>query len=161
MKKYLLFAFFLFCTSVFAFADEGQIDKKFAIGVGPEFNMNSRDNFAAGVSLNIDYALPLSFARLSVGLLFTASYNFDEIIVLEPAVSIRWYFLGTNGAGWFVQAEGGAYLVLEAEDITPLFLGGIRAGFRLPLSDMFFIEPFGRLGYPFMFGIGFLAGIRF
>jgi len=40
-------------------------------------------------------------------------------------------------------------------------MGGLRAGYRLPLGDMFFIEPFGRVGYPFMFGIGALAGVRF
>ena len=157
MKRSLFVCLLLFLTG-FAFADEAQSDSKMAIGAGLEFNMNSRDNFAAGAVLAFDYNLFSSFA---VGLNVSASNNFDGIFVIEPAALFRWYFLGGNGTGWFVQADAGAYLVFEDEDITPLFMGGIRAGLRLPVSDMFFIEPFGRVGYPFMFGIGILAGIRF
>jgi len=158
VMKRSLFVCLLLCMAIFAFADEAQTSQKIAIGAGLEFNMNSRDNFAAGAVLAFDFSLGSSFA---VGFTVSASYNFDGITVIEPAALFRWYFLGSNGTGWFVQADAGAYLVFEDEDITPLFLGGIRGGLRLPVSDMFFIEPFGRIGYPFMFGFGVLAGIRF
>ena len=157
MKKIMVFCLLL-CMAVFAFADEVQSSSKMAIGIGPEWNMNSRDNFAAGAVLALDFNLGSSFA---VGINATASSNFDGIFVIEPAAMFRWYFIGSGHSGLFAQADIGASLILEDGDTTPMFLGGLRAGLRLPLGDKFFIEPFGRVGYPFAFGIGGLVGIRF
>jgi hypothetical protein len=120
--------------------------------------MNSRENFAAGAVINFDYNIGSSFA---VGVVATASSNFSGITVIEPAAFFRWYFLSKENSGWFAQADAGAYLILEDDDFTPMFLGGLRAGLRLPLGEKFFIEPFGRIGYPFAFGAGALAGIKF
>ena len=161
MKKNVkipLLVMFLFCN-FFIFADEttGKTQKA-AIGIGPEWNMNARDNFAAGAVLAFDYSFGSSFAA---GINVTASSNFSGITVLEPAALFCWYFPGSDHVGWFVQAEAGTYLVLEDGDVTPMFLGGIRAGLRLPLGSLFFIEPFGRFGYPFAFGVGCLAGVKF
>jgi len=111
-----------------------------------------------GAALGFDYNIARSFA---VGFSIAASSNFSGIVVIEPAALFRWYFLGKGHTGFFAQADAGAYLVLEGGDITPLFLGGLRGGFRLPLGSSFYIEPYGRAGYPFAFGIGFLAGLRF
>jgi len=144
--------------AVFVFAEDGQTGSKAAIGVGPEFNMNSRDNFAMGGVLAFDYNLGSAFA---LGINATASSNFDGIFVIEPAAMFRWYFLGSGHSGLFAQADAGVSLILEDGDITPMFLGGLRAGLRLPLGNKFFIEPFGRIGYPFAFGFGALAGLRF
>jgi len=119
--------------------------------------MNSRDNFAGGAVLGFDFNLSHLFA---IGLTATYSNNFSGISVIEPSALFRWYIFG-NSAGLFVQADAGAYLVLEEEELTPLFMGGLRGGFRLPLGSSFFIEPYGRVGYPFMFGIGAMAGVRF
>lgn len=104
MKKKLLILWFILVTAHCAFA---QSEKKFAVGLGPEFNMNSRYNFAAGAGLGLDYALPVSFAPFAVGLNFTASYNFSEFTALEAAAAFRWYFLGGKHKGFFAQAEGG------------------------------------------------------
>jgi len=157
MKKSLVFCLLL-CIAAFAFADEEQASSKAAIGAGVEWNMNSRENFAMGGVLAFDYNIGSAF---SLGINATASSNFFGIAVIEPAAMFRWYFLGSNHTGWFVQADVGVYLILEDGDLTPMFLGGLRGGLRLPFGDKFFIEPFGRIGYPFMFGIGILAGIRF
>ncbi|MCL2758989.1 MAG: hypothetical protein FWD22_02120 [Treponema sp.] len=158
MNKILVFCLFI-CMTNFIFAEE-VTDKtaKAAIGIGPEWNMNSRENFAAGgvIAFYLNIGSSLSF-----GINATVSTNFDEIIVIEPAANFRWYFLGSDHAGWFVQVDAGAYLVMEDDDLTPLFLGGLRAGLRLPLGETLFVEPFGRLGYPFAFGVGVLAGVRF
>ena len=150
--------FLISAICVFAESGENPMSRKMAISLGPEWNMNSRENFAAGAALNFDYNLGSSFA---IGLNITFSSNFSGIAVIEPAALFRWYFLGDNSGGWFVQAETGVYLIFEDQDITPMFLGGLRGGFRLPLGEMFFVEPFGRMGYPFMFGVGALAGVRF
>ena len=135
-----------------------QNEKKMAFGLGPEWNMDSRENFAAGMALNIDYNLPGSFAA---GLIFTASNNFDGITVIEPAALFRWYFSGRGHAGFFVQAELGAFIVFEDEYTIPVFQGGLRGGLRMPLGSSFYVEPYGRIGYPFAFGLGVLAGVRF
>jgi len=162
MKKLLLSITILLLTLSFAFAeDESYIEnesKLMAISLGPEWNMNSRENFAAGAALGFDFNLGSSFA---VGFNLTASSNFSGIAVIEPAAMFRWYFLGKNHNGLFAQAEAGTFLIIEDSEVIPMFLGGLRAGFRLPLGSMFFVEPFGRVGYPFMFGFGAMAGIKF
>jgi len=154
MKRTLLLTIVILGFSLCAFTQE---EKKMALGLGPEFNMNSRENFAVGAALGFDYNIARSFAA---GLTVTGSSNFSGIAVIEPAALFRWYFLGNGHTGFFAQADAGAYLVLEDGDITPLFLGGLRAGYRLPLGSSFYIEPYGRAGYPFAFGVGLLAGVR-
>jgi hypothetical protein len=163
--KRISFFVLLLCIVGNLFAQEMEVNeqeeagvKKAAVSLGPEWNMNSRENFAMGAVIAFDYSLGSSFA---VGLNTTVSSNFFGITVVEPAALFRWYFLGSDHNGWFVQADAGAYLVLEDSDITTLFMGGLRGGFRLPFGDTFFIEPFGRIGYPFAFGFGILAGIKF
>ncbi len=143
-------------------SDESTVSaKKMSLRIGPEWNMNARENFAAGAVIGFDYGFLGMFAA---GLSLTASSNFNGITVLEPAAAFRWYFLPRNKgtySGFFVQADIGAYLVFEDGGPSTLFDGGLRAGFRLPLGKMFYIEPYGRVGYPFVFGLGAAAGIRF
>jgi hypothetical protein len=157
MKKTILLAALVFALCVNLYAQEQEQENKAAIGIGAEWNMNSRENYAGGAVLAFDYALPQSFA---LGLNVTASSNFSGITVIEPAALFRWYILG-GGNGLFIQADCGAYMVLEEENFKTMFLGGLRAGFRIPLESKFYIEPYGRIGYPFAFGIGALAGIKF
>ena len=141
-------------------------DKKIAVGLGMEYNMNSRDYFAGGLDFGFDYNLPVSFAKFALGAVFTASYNFDGICVLEPGGMFRWYFLGHDHTGWFAQGDVGAYIILGDEngEKNLLVMGGLRGGYRLPLEAgniSMYVEPYGRIGYPFAFGVGAIAGIRF
>jgi hypothetical protein len=149
MKK-LVLAALLLALCLPAFAEE----QKMALGIGLEWNMNARENFAGGAALSFDYSFLGSFAA---GVNVTASSGFSGNAVIEPAALFRWHFFG----GFFAQADLGAYLVLEDNDVTPLFLGGLRAGFRMPLGSLFYVEPYGRTGYPFMFGLGVMGGILF
>ena len=158
MKKIWLFLTLFMLAGLCAFAQAEQKEKKVAIGVGPEWNMNSRHNFAMGGAMALDFKLPNSFA---IGLNFGASYNFKGITVMEPSGMFRWYFLGSGKKGFFVQADLGAFLIFEESELTIMFLGGLRSGIRIPLGKSFYVEPFGRLGYPFAFGIGVMAGFRF
>ena len=155
MKKLLILsALFLICFTAFA-----QNDSKAAVGLGVEWNMNSEKNFGGSAVLAFDYNIGSSFA---VGLNVTAGTNFSGLFVLEPAAMFRWYFLSKQHNGLFVQADAGAYLVFEKDEEYPVtFLGGLRGGIRLPLGKKFFVEPYGRVGYPFMFGVGAIAGVRF
>ena len=158
MKKSIFLIALILISSLCAFAQDEQGEKKAALSLGLEWNMNARENFAGGAVFGFDYNLPYFFA---LGLTVTYSNNFSGISVIETAALFRWYFLENGYTGFFAQADAGAYLVLEDGEFIPLFMGGLRVGFRLPLGELFFIEPYGRVGYPFVFGIGVMAGMRF
>ena len=155
MKKTFFVILFLLCA-LCAFAQE----KKMATGLGLEWNMNSRHNFAGGTILSFDYNLPGYFA--AVGFTVGGSSNFSGFEVLEPAVLLRYYILNDGYSGFFTQLDAGTFIIFEdGEDTEYRPLLGIRGGYRLLLDSPFYIEPFGRLGIPFAFGVGAVAGIRF
>jgi len=157
MKRKIMFTFVILGLSLCVFAQD---EKKFAVGLGPEFNMNSRHNFAGGAVMGFDYKLPVAIP-FAVGLTVTASTNFSGFTAIEPAALFRWYFSGKGHSGFFAQADVGTFLILEDRELIPMFTGGLRGGYRLLLGSMFYVEPHGRLGYPFAFGIGAIAGLKF
>ena len=152
-KKMTLLSLALLAMGGGAFAQ----DKKAALGLGVEWNMNSRENFAGGAALGFNYNLPYA---LAAGLTISGSSNFFGIAVVETAALLRRYFPGNEHYGFFAQADVGLFLILEDGETTPLFLGGLRGGYRLPLGSSWYIEPYGRLGYPFAFGIGVSGGLK-
>ena len=154
MKKFLFFFVILFvCGLVFS-----QDSHKTAIGLGLEFNMNSRAEKAAagGGIIGFDFNL---IPSLAAGVTFGASHDFRNTVTLEPAAMFRWYFLNKDNLGLFAQADLGVSLVLD-DGLSPKFLGGLRAGMRIPAGANFYVEPFVRGGYPFLIGAGVMAGIR-
>jgi hypothetical protein len=131
-----------------------------SVSLGPEWNMNSRENFAGGVVLGFDYNF-LYFHPCAAGLTVTAGSNFDGFTAVEAVAMLRWYYSeGEPSSGLFGQPEMGVYFILENETVSPIFDGGIRAGYRIHFNPSFYFEPYGRLGYPFVFGIGVTAGVR-
>ena len=159
MKKHLFLVLILTVCSV-SFAQE----TKMSAGLGLEWNMASRHNFAGGTVLNFIYNLPGSSA---LGLSVTGSMNFNHIYVFEPAFHVRHYFFqgllpgSFPHAGFFLQFGIGTFVALEDQGTTTMIMSGLAGGFRLPLGTSLFVEPFGRLGYPFAFGLGAMGGIRF
>ena len=156
MKK-LFIIVLLFFLPFCIFAREKR-ESPFSVSIGPEWNMASRHNFAGGASLGFSYNLPDNF---TLGLGFEGSSNFRGTHVIEPGFSLRYYLQNREYLGLFIQADLGAFFMFEDEGNTTLIEFGYRGGYRLPLGNTFFLEPFGRLGFPFAFGIGLLAGIRF
>jgi hypothetical protein len=152
MKKWLLLAVLIPGIYLCGYAQE----KKMSVGLGAEWNMASRHDFAGGAVLNFLYNLPGASA---LGLSFTGSMNFNNIYVLEPAFLVRQYFLQDKHSGLFIQFEAGAFISFEEKGVTPMIKSGLAAGYRLPLGSSFYIEPYGRAGYPFAFGLGAMAGI--
>ena len=149
----------LFSVGSNLYAGEDKLSRKIAIGLGPEWNMNSHHNFAGATVLSFDYSLPS--VPLALGINASSSYNFSQTVVLEASPFLRWYFPGSKHTGLFVQADAGFTYIMEDTDRYPMFMGGLRMGYRLSLGSLFFIEPFARGGYPFVFGIGLSAGLRF
>jgi len=132
-----------------------------SIGIGPELNMNSRENYAGGLSLNMEYQLPVSRFQLSTGLTVTLSHNFSNTFVFEATGMFRWYFPDITHNGFFTQIDLGTHMITERGVFAPLFEAGLRAGYRMPLGEKYYIEPYGRFGFPYFWGAGVLAGINF
>ena len=156
MKKCVVMLI-LFALSQHAFAQDAAPGAA-ALGAGAEINMNARNYFAGGAALALDFALPRAFAA---GLSGTASFN-RGLTTVEAAAMLRRYF---GSKGFFMQADAGAMFYLEEayreERLRTLVSGGLRAGFRVPLGAAFYIEPYARGGYPFMFSAGVIGGMRF
>jgi len=138
-----------------------QREKLAALGLALEgWNFNSRQNFAGGAALAFDVDIPYFMAT---GISLTASHNFGDTIILEPAIFLRWYAFGVmlqKHTGLFAQAEVGPFIGFEGDGLfPPMVTGGLRVGYR-HLLDSFYIEPYSRFGYPYVFGIGLAAGVK-
>jgi hypothetical protein len=86
----------------------------------------------------------------------------------------KWH-LGAWTADFFAQVDAGPSFVIEGGKtwprevngrLHPLFTGGVRAGARIPLVSWtwggpLYIEPYIRIGYPYLFGMGAAAGMSF
>jgi len=160
-----IFILIIFLAGWNVYAQEDTGSRKMAFGMGPEWNMNSRHNFAGGLVLGFGYNLPAS-VPLALGINVTGSSNFSQTVVLEAAPYLRWYFMGAGHTGFFAQADVGIYYVMEDlnkkdRNVFDMFNGGLRAGYRLPMGSLFYVEPYARAGYPFVFGIGLMTGIIF
>jgi hypothetical protein len=162
--KKLLFILLFIGTSLAAFTQinsggrvPGEIGSM-AGGVGPEWNMDSRDNFAGGIALSFDYNW---FNNIAVGANLTLSYNFNDFAVIEPTLMVRDYIWENCHGQLFLQLDLGGLFFHEEGQWVPMLELGVRGGFRKPVKTSFFIEPYGRIGYPFAFGIGFITGRYF
>ncbi|MCL2758911.1 MAG: OmpA family protein [Treponema sp.] len=135
--------------------DKSRSTHAFAVGFGVEMNMNSPENFAGGVLFNFDVNLATQFA---LGVNITGSTNFNDINVLEFSGMFRWYFLSLKHDGWFAQINAG-YNYVDVEGAPMAFITELRGGIRIPMGN-FYLEPYGRVGYPVVWGAGIVAGIR-
>jgi hypothetical protein len=129
----------------------------FSAGVGIEGNMNSPKGMAAGGTFSIDYSF---LPKLALGLKLGFSHNFAQIMTLEPTAFFRWYFMYIRNCPIFAQADLGASVIFKDAKAHPAFQGGLNAGIRIPLAD-WYIEPYLRGGYPFIWGFGLTTGYRF
>ncbi|MBR1403070.1 MAG: hypothetical protein IJ558_02720 [Treponema sp.] len=141
--------------------------RKSAFGIIAEENKNCVEMVAPSGGFSFDYSLSRKF---SVGLKAFLSYDIYEkdkhdntAITFEPLGSFRIYTVspsGESGAGMFVEGLlGGAVLFINEETKT-VPSAGISVGFRQPFG-MVFVEPYLRLGYPYLFGAGLQFGLRF
>jgi hypothetical protein len=134
---------------------------KISVSLGPEWNMNSREKFAGGLVLGFEYNF-LYYYPFALGLIISASNNFRGFTVAETTAMFRWYYSPEEmSVRFFAQIEAGVYLIPEDGTVLSMFNGGIRLGYRIPFNTFLYCEPYGRLGYPFVFGMGVMVGWRF
>ena len=137
---------------------------KSSLGLILEGNKNSVSAVAPAVGLYFDYNFTRKFsAGIKALLSYDAFYKESSIYTLEPIAFFRLYLVSPSGessTGLFIEADGGASLIFVDSDAKISFSGGATLGFRKELNS-FYLEPSLRLGYPYIFGAGINAGLRF
>ncbi len=138
--------------------------KKVAVGFLGEANKNSLDCIAPSVGFSFDYSPGREF---SFGGKIFSSYDINEkhndYLTLEALSAFRFYIVSLSGepvSGIYAELQAGTSIFFVNSKIIPVFNAGISTGYRLALGN-FFLEPELRFGYPYLFGCGLLAGLRF
>jgi len=131
-------------------------DDKFFVGLGPEFNENTRHGVAFG---GVFHAGMNFTQRISFGVKVGCFYDFESIIAVDPSVFFRYYIPIIEGL--FVQAEAGSIIFFEDGESYPAVLGGLAAGWHYNFGKKWYLEPFVRSGYPHLWGVGVVMGLRF
>jgi len=125
--------------------------------------MNSPENFAAALAVGFDIGLPGAAAPFAAGLSAIGSSNFSGASILELSALLRRHF-GRGAAmreGWFAQANIGGSIIRADLGSPPALVAEARAGFRQPMGAGLFIEPYARIGFPVLLGVGAVGGVRF
>jgi hypothetical protein len=155
----VLIGFFVFFLGAGIAAEEAPIPFKFSLGWGAEGNNNTEEKAAIAGVLTNDFAIN---SRISIGTRLSFSYNFEDLGTLEGALMFRFYVLSRNSAGPFIQADGGLSYIFwrndTRDDMFTEFLYGGTLGWRFRVGSVYF-EPYGRGGYPFVWGGGLIMGV--
>ncbi len=141
-----------------------EIYYKTSISFGAEMNKNTVNKIAFGGSLSFDYALLRWF---ELGAKVIASYAAFEkensVFTVEPLADFRFYLVSPTGepaSGIFIGTLIGASVVAVDSNAKGAFNAGVELGYKHGFDNLY-IEPYLRGGYPYIFGFGFAAGVRF
>jgi len=130
---------------------------------GAEAALYSLSGVSAGGSLAVAYG-----NRTSIG--FRAAWFFDtkkELDALELSFLLRYSFMKNAPAGLWLQLTAGPALFFDKGEraSVPARWGtvsaGLTFGWRFLFGKLFFVEPYIRTGYPYIFGTGVSGGVRF
>jgi hypothetical protein len=125
----------------------------------------------AGGLFQLDVQWTLPFAA---GLKGSYDTNFHEYTAGDLQAFFRWYFLQSfmpiaRKYNFFVQGEGG--IVFQREpirtskhepyEVVPGLGGGLVVGTRISLKPNWYLEPYVRTGYPWLWGVGATVGWTF
>jgi hypothetical protein len=172
MKHFSCRALFVFAL-VLAFAPVSlaAAESAFFCGLGLEAHGNSRAGAAFGGGLALGYEFTPSIAA---GIKALFGSTFEGFSTLEPLAFFR-LSLPINKGALFAQAEAGASIFFEDGDSRQSANGGLLLGWRFapgasshsgegrnpPHAILWYIEPSVRVGYPYIWGAGITAGLRF
>ena len=142
-------------------AAASEIHTNIYLGIFAEVLGYTRDNVAYGGGITAGG----SYNGMGFGLHFLYAQDTEGFVFFEVLGHFRWYFAQLkDNNGLFVQLEGGVvFYSYERFDTLDNILAsiGLRAGWRIPLGEKWFIEPGIRGGFPYLIGAGFYAGIKF
>jgi hypothetical protein len=127
---------------------------------GIEFNRFSQDtNPALGINLNFS-PLENRYALFSVRA--TVVNNFSGAGGGDVAWRFAFPFLNRTKVQLLVGIEQGiSYInIKDSKEVWTATINGMLSS-RIFLGKQFFIEPYGRFGYPVFFAGGILAGMRY
>jgi len=162
-RDYLPFLIFLlFCVSAgFADTDPERGDFWFCPSFDTALYGISGVSYGGGLALGYG-------SGMSVGMKTVWFFNSDGISVLELNFLLRFYSSGRRTfSGSFIQFMGGPALFFgnEIGDSIPPRIGafsiGLSYGWRFLIKEKWFIEPYIRVGYPYLAGAGLSAGMHF
>jgi hypothetical protein len=148
-------AMVLVLLSLAGLAARAQERGHFSLGLGIEENWNARQGAALGGVFRGEGG----YGNVGVGGRLGFSYDFDGLMSPDLAVLVRYYFFGLEKVFPFVQGGFGVNLFIEESRVKGAFLAEGGAGVRIPLEN-FYLEPYVRGGYPFIWGFGIIAGYR-
>jgi hypothetical protein len=135
---------------------------KFSLGVGVEFNlMDIGASFALGATLAVECRFNEIF---SVGTYMTPSFGVESVSSIESCLFVRWYMLRLSRIPLELYLEP-SYGVLAAmkDNNAQNSRGSVEAGLALGARFFFpyvYLEPYIRVGYPFVGGVGLRIGYQ-
>jgi outer membrane protein OmpA-like peptidoglycan-associated protein len=132
------------------------------LGVGALFALENRLNRYFALDFHGGASLPVSrMADMGTPGMFLG---------FEAQLFLRFYMLSPpkmdtpRGTELFLAAGGGLIAVRNGQDSRDTRGSpevSALLGLRIRLGKRFYVEPYARGGYPFLFGGGFVAGLRF
>jgi len=133
-----------------------------ALGVGVDYGLNTRENFALGYGITFERYLFCPWLGLGLrGMMYT---DFQTLSSTDALLSLRLWFPGIkNKAFFFAQWGFGMSIYSEEGRSINSFVMDAIAGCRIHLGkkNRFYVEPYIRGGFPFVFSAGVNAGRRF
>ncbi len=143
---------------------ETKKSEEFWISPGTEMAFYSPVSLSAGGSVTIAYG-----SGTSIGTKISWLYdNKGQLNVFILDFLFRWYFFGSYAnSGLYIQFAGGPAIYLQSEEefSVPVRIGtltaGLTLGWRFLLGRYFYFEPSISGGYPYIFGAGLSAGVKF
>jgi outer membrane protein OmpA-like peptidoglycan-associated protein len=132
------------------------------LGMGPVFALENRLNrrfaldFRGGASLPVSRMADLGTPNAFLG--FEAQLFLRLYMLSPPAMDTP------RGAELFLAAGGGLITLMngpDARDSRGSPEASAILGLRVRIGKRFYVEPYIRGGYPFLFGGGLVAGLRF
>jgi len=131
------------------------------LGIGVDYGMNTRENFALGYGITFERYLFCPWLALGVrGMMYT---DFQTVSSTEALVTLRLWLLSFKKAFFFTQWGFGMEIYSEEDRSINAFIMDALFGCRIHLGkkSRFYVEPYIRGGFPFVFSIGVSAGRRF
>jgi hypothetical protein len=134
--------------------------EEFFIAPAAETLLYGRSGLAYGGGLTLGYGTGLSF-----GIKLLVAVDSETFFCTEILFFLRYYlYFFDAGTGPYVQINGGPVIFGDSRpDVSGYgtVSAGLTAGWRFPLGNRWFMEPFVRAGYPYIIGAGLSGGMRF